>query len=330
MKGNIEYEQKIETKIFNLINKNNLLKGFYSFISDKTMSTRYTYLGYVNSFIEYANKNPNMFTIDDFTGYMLAIQKTNSGERTTSSYRIAVYSALKKYGKYLVASGQLTSNPMDFIDRPKAVENQSTIAKRDVGFLSKKEIPRYINTINKGVGSERSVKRQQEWKERDLAIAMIFLNTGIRCSALMKIDVNSIDFAKQTLVVTDKEEKVHIYDLSVELLNVIKNWIIKREKILNGQHTDALFISNRKVRMDQASIYRVVNKYSSNIKGKHITPHKLRATYGTQLYNETGDIYFVQECMGHSNPKTTEIYIRDTKNTTKKASDIMKNLTCKM
>ena len=70
-----------------------------------------------------------------------------------------------------------------------------------------------------------------------------------------------------------------------------------------------------------------MNKYSSNIKGKHITPHKLRATYGTQLYNATGDIYFVQECMGHSNPKTTEIYIRDTKNTTKKASDIMKNLT---
>jgi site-specific recombinase XerD len=327
MVGNKEYEQKIETKIFNLISKNNLLKGFYSFISDKTMSTKYTYLGYINSFIEHVNKNPQELTLDDFAGYMLFIQKTNDGDKTTSSYRIAVYSALKKYGKYLVASKQLAANPMDYIDRPKAIENQSTISKRNIGYLSKTEIPKYINTINKGVGSERSIKRQQNWKERDLAIAMIFLNTGIRCSALMKIDIDSIDFSNKTLVVTDKEEKVHVYDLSCELLDVIKKWIYKRDQILEGKYCDALFISNRKVRMDQASIYRIVNKYSSNIKGKHITPHKLRATYGTQLYNATGDIYFVQECMGHSNPKTTEIYIRDTKNTTKKASDIMKNLT---
>lgn len=327
MVGNKEYEQKIETKIFNLINKNDLLKGFYSFISDKTMSTRYTYLGYINNFLENVNKIPQELTLDDFAGYMLFIQKTNKGDRTTSSYRIAVYSALKKYGKYLVASKQLTNNPMDYIDRPKAIENQSTISKRSVGYLSKTEIPKYINTINKGTGSTRSIKRQENWKERDLAIAMIFLNTGIRCSALMKIDINSINFNNQTLIVTDKEEKVHIYDLSCELLDIIKQWIYKREQILEGKYCDALFISNRKVRMDQASIYRVIKKYASNIKGKHITPHKLRATYGTQLYNATGDIYFVQKCMGHSNPKTTEIYIRDTKNTTKKASDIMRNLT---
>ena len=50
------------------------------------------------------------------------------------------------------------------------------------------------------------------------------------------------------------------------------------------------------------------------IEGKNITPHKLRATYGTQLYNKTGDLYMVQECMGHSSPTTTELYIRGKKN----------------
>jgi integrase len=79
--------------------------------------------------------------------------------------------------------------------------------------------------------------------------------------------------------------------------------------------------------MDQATIYRIVNKYAANIKDKHITPHKLRATYGTHLYNETKDVYFVQNCMGHSSPKTTETYIRGIKNTTKAASDIMKKIT---
>lgn len=330
MNGNLEYEKKYQRKIDNILESNKSLYGFYSFIGDKSISTIYNYLLDINSFLSYVNnKNVSELNVDDFAGYMMKIQRNKNGERTTSSYRIAVYSALKKYGKYLVASNQLEKNPMDFIDRPKPIESQNTIAKREIGYLSKHEIPKYVKTIEKGIGTERSKKRQKEWKERDLAIVMIFLNTGIRCSALMKIDLDSIDFKNKTLTVTDKESYVNCYELSDELLDIIKGWIIKRDEILKGEKVDALFISNRKTRMDQASIYRIVNKYASNIKGKHITPHKLRATYGTQLYDATKDIYFVQECMKHSNPKTTELYIRGIKNHTKKASDIMKNITIK-
>ena len=73
-------------------------------------------------------------------------------------------------------------------------------------------------------------------------------------------------------------------------------------------------------------MYLLIKKYSAGIDGKNITPHKLRATYGTQLYNKTGDIYFVQDCMGHHSPKTTENYVREKKQNTKKASDIMSKL----
>ena len=79
--------------------------------------------------------------------------------------------------------------------------------------------------------------------------------------------------------------------------------------------------------MDQSSISRVVKKYASEISNKNITPHKLRATYGTQLLKATNDIYFVQDCMGHSNPKTTELYIRGQKQENrKKASEIMSKI----
>lgn len=330
MNGNVEYEKKYQRKIDNILASNRNLYGFYSFIGDKSISTIYNYLLSVSSFLSHTgNKHHGDLNVDDFAGYMMKIQRNKNGERTTSSYRITAYSALKKYGKYLVASNQLEKNPMDFIDRPKPIENQSTMEKREIGYLSKKEIPKYVTSVEYGVGSARSRKRQQEWKERDMAIIMIFLNTGIRCSALMKIDIDSINFENKTLTVTDKESYVNCYELSDELLDIIKAWIVKRNEFLKGENVDALFISNRKTRMDQASIYRIVNKYASNIKGKHITPHKLRATYGTQLYEVTKDIYFVQECMKHSNPKTTELYIRGNKNQTKKASDIMKNITIK-
>lgn len=80
--------------------------------------------------------------------------------------------------------------------------------------------------------------------------------------------------------------------------------------------------------MDQRTISRIVEKYACNIEGKHITPHKLRATYGTQLYAATKDLYFVQSCMGHSNPATTELYIRGQKNSSRQtASELMSNIT---
>lgn len=330
MNGNLEYEYKYQRKIDKLLSENDRLCGFYTFIGNKSISTIYNYLLHINGFLNYVGNKPiKELNIDDFSGYMMKIQKNQKGGSSTSSYKIAAYSALKKYGKYLVASDQLRRNPMDDIDRPKPIESQKTIEKRKIGYLSKKEISKYISSVECGAGSTRSRNRQKNWKERDMAIVMIFLNTGMRCSALMKIDVNSIDFENHTLTVTDKESYVNKYEISDELIDIINLWLVKRKEILNGENVDALFISNRRKRMDQRSIYEIVNKYAEDIKGKHITPHKLRATYGTQLYDATKDIYFVQGCMKHSNPKTTELYIRGKENQTKLASDIMKNITMK-
>lgn len=327
MNGNIEYEKPIERRINGLLERNEELVGFYAFIGDKSPTTTYNYLLFINNFLNYCKKQPEELTIDDFSKYLMFSQIKEDGTKITSSRKIVNYHALKKYGKYLVASGRLEKNPMDSIDRPKAVDSQETIQKREIGYLDKKEISNYINSVKNGAGTDRSVARQEKWKERDLAIIMIFLNTGIRCSALMKLDVNSIDFENKILIVTEKESKVKVCELSDELLDIIKIWLDKREQLLAGVVTEALFISNRKKRMEQHSITKVVKKYACNIEGKNITPHKLRATYGTQLYEATKDIYFVQQCMGHNNPKTTEMYIRGNKNQTKRASDIMKNLT---
>ena len=124
MKGNIEYENKYQKKIDALLEGEPRLRGFYSFIGDKSISTIYNYLLHVNSFLLFTNKNIDKLNIDDFSGYMMKIQTNQKGEKSTSSYRIAAYSALKKYGKYLKSSKQLTDNPMDYIDRPKPIETQ--------------------------------------------------------------------------------------------------------------------------------------------------------------------------------------------------------------
>lgn len=318
MNGVEIYSNQIENRINNLIEENEFdmpyLRGFYYFIKDSlTESSAYKYLGHVIRFMNNVDKEVKDITIDDYLYYL---GSTNKGKST--SYQITVYSALKKFSEYLYISKRNSLNEMEHVKRPKFKESEQTIKKREIGYLDCDEIKSYINTIKNGIGSNYAKARQEKWKERDLAIILIFLTTGIRCSALYKLDISSINFDKHILIVTDKGNKVIEYLLDSEVEKIIKEWLVKRNELQIDKNDQALFVSNMRKRMSVEAISLVVKKYSVEIVGKHITPHKLRATYGTQLYNETHDIRFVQSCMNHNSPKTTELYIRGNQDMDKK------------
>ena len=320
-----EFNKKYIDRINKVLkNQPDYIVGFVNYMSDSALTTKYAYMRDVINFINKVNKPIEELTFDDFSNYISGLEYKENGELVTSSYRVKIYSALKKFNEYLYTTKKISQNYMLYIKKPKTIESQSTILKREKGFLTKNEISKYIHTVERNnINKYRQVGHI--WNQRDMAIIKVFLNTGIRCSALSKLYIASINFNDKTLIVTDKGGKVNEHDLTDDVLDELKEWISIRKNDIKDNST-ALFISNRKRRMDSTSIYNVVKKYSKNISGKNITPHKLRATYGTQLDNETGDIYFVQECMGHSNPKTTELYVRDKKENRKKASDIMEKM----
>lgn len=306
MTGNEAYENQFKSKSENLINKNQdktYLRGFYNFIKGK-YSTKHSYVAAVVRFMDYINKEVNEITLDDYNEYMAEMEKY------TSSYQITVYSALKKFSLYLYKSNKSDIHPMSDVERPDSIEGIETKKKRENGVLDDDEVKRYISCIKNGAGNEKAIVRQKKWIERDTLIITLFLYTGLRCSALYKLNVSNIDFYNKKLIAVDKGGKIPEIILTDEILYYMYEWLEKRKSLLENSEEDALFISNQKNRMDQTSIYRIVTKYAKNITDKHISPHKLRATFGTRLMKKTGDIYFVQECMGHSNPKTTELYIR--------------------
>lgn len=333
MSGVSELNKQGLDRIEKVLNgKENYYRGFINFMNDSSVQTRYYYLCHVCAFMEYVNKEPSTLTFDDFNNYMMKISYKEDGSMMTSSYRINIYSALKKFNEYLCVSGKLNKNTQFFmrdIKRPKQKESKETIEKREKSFLTEREIQKCVDQIDSYMDSDQS-----GWIFRDKAIIYTLLTTGIRNSALRALDVGDVDLKNNTLTVTDKGGKVKTYQMSENLACAIDNWLIVRDVLADPemyeegkyQETNALFISQRRTRMSTVALNKVVQKYASEIDGKHITPHKLRATYGTQLYNKTGDIYFVQQCMGHSNPKTTELYVREKKQNTKRASDIMDKL----
>ena len=320
MSGIQEYNTKWENRINEKIKEYPELKGYANYIKGThAMSTNCQYINRVIEFLNFTNKSLSELSFDDYINYLASLKG-----KTTSSYQRTVFYALKRFSEYLMYSNKNTSNPMQMIKPPKNIESIETKQKREKGFLTKEEVNITLSTVKTGIGNHRALLRQENWRERDLAIIYVFLSTGMRLSALIKLDINNINWEESSIIVTDKGNKVHNYILPLNVIEVLKKWVDKRNILLDGKQEEALFISNRRKRIGVNAVSDIVKKYSSNIKGKQISPHKLRATYGTHLYNETRDIKFVQDQMGHSNPKTTELYIRGNKDADRrKASDIM-------
>ena len=312
------HDIRIDDKIDAFINNNSdkpYLQGFRYFLGGMMESSVYKYLTYIKSFMDFTNKNPEDLRLDDYTVYLGSIKK-----RTSSSYQIATYSAMKKFSKYLKANQINDMDPMIFVDRPKKIETIESQEKRNKGFLNKSEIKSIIKNVEDGVGTERQKQFQEKTKERDLAIIMVFLSTGMRASALCNLNVDNVDNENHSIVVRDKGAKIHEYILADEAWVALENWI--RIRYTNS---NALFVGRTGKRLGYDGVHDLVKKYA-NMNNKNITPHKLRATYATQLYNATKDIHFVQKCMDHASPSTTALYIRGQDNETKEASEIMNNL----
>lgn len=299
-------------KYLNLINnaiedESENIKNFVYFISNLSIKTRYAYVLDVINFIHFSNKKEKELCLNDFTKYMSKIQYKENGEETTSSYRIAVYSSLKKYCKFLYSTGVIATNYMDSVDRPKAIESQKTKEKRKNAYLDEKEIKQYLSNVEDRKNFKKG-KPSKRWSSRDKAITKLFLSTGMRCSALVMIDVNDVNLEKGIVQVTEKGGKTNDYLLPKTTIEEIRSWINFRSEMII-EDTDALFVSKYRKRLSTTSVSDIVKKYGKDI--KPLTPHKLRASYGTLLYEKTGDIYEVQKCMIHSSSKTTQLYIRD-------------------
>ena len=326
MSGIKEIAKQNIDRIENVLNgKPDYFRGFVNFMNDSSIQTKYYYLNHICAFMEYVNKNPEDLSFDDFNNYMMKISYKEDGTEMTSSYRINIYSSLKKFNEYLYVSKRINQNYMLYIKRPKPKESQETIIKREKGYLTEKELAKYLEVIEDKIEINNDI-----WSRRDRAIIYTLLTTGMRNTALRMLDVSDVDLNKKILTVTDKGGKVITYDMSQKLCSAIDSWLLFRNECVmyesKDQNCKALFVSQQKKRMSSVTLKNIVKKYAVDINGKNITPHKLRATYGTQLYNKTGDIYFVQQCMGHTNPKTTELYVRERKQNTKRASDIMDKL----
>lgn len=312
-----------------LIQKNmdkTYLVSYRNELNQQEMSPRtiYNYMTYSVKLLDNCNKQPQELLRSDYINYMASLTGGNS-------QKLITYSALRKFSKYLFLENICFEDFMSTIKKPKQKESTETIVKRENGFLTQEEISIYLANVKNGVGSKRSQSYQKKWRERDLALVQLLLNTGIRISAVNQLDIEDINFENGFVYVPEKGDKTRKILLNKEVLTCLGEWLKIRKKMLDEKNVDnepALFISAQYRRMTVKAMQDLTIKYGENIDGKTLSPHKLRATFGTQVYNATGNIYLTQQAMGHSSVITTERYIREPKDDASfQAASVMEKLT---
>ena len=145
-------------------------------------------------------------------------------------------------------------------------------------------------------------------KYRDIAIITLLLGTGVRISELVGLNLSDVDFKNNGIRILRKGGNEMIVYFGSEVEAALKDYLeISRNAITPvAGHEEALFLSGQRKRISVDAVEKMVKKYASAVSVKTITPHKLRSTYGTALYRETGDIYLVADVLGHADVNTTK------------------------
>lgn len=275
--------------------------------------TQYEYLKDIQTFMDYSRKkfnkvnitvsDLNKYTKTDFEEYFEYLEHYEKNDKTYSNSRISIkrkMSALRHFFAYLFENDMIKSDDIRKVEIPK-------IYNKEIIRLEKTEKKYFLNQIKRFDNMTTKEKQYHKLQiDRDLAIVYLLLSTGIRVSECTEIDMSDLNIKDCSVRITRKggnESIVYFSDEAAEYIKEYLNWRYEQTDI----ETDALFLSSRKTRLCARAIEIIIKKYAQKaIPNKHITPHKLRATYATDLYNATGDIYLVAENLGHKDITTTK------------------------
>ena len=244
----------------------------------------------------------------DLEEYLVYLKLYEKGDRLEMNGERGLkrkMSALRSFYAYFYKRERIETNPTLLVDMPK-------IHEKDIIFLDPDEVAILLDYVEHAgdrlTGQEKVY--YEKTKERDLAIITLLLGTGIRVSECVGLDLEDVDFRSNGIHVTRKGGKEMTVYFGEEVEKAIKAYLPVRSAVTpvaGNEH--ALFFSVQRKRIGVRTVENLVKKYARHVTtAKKITPHKLRSTYGTSLYRETGDIYLVAQVLGHNDVNTTRAH----------------------
>ena len=204
----------------------------------------------------------------------LTFMNSQKDYKATTLHRMI--STLSSFYRFLFSHGAITQNPMAGIERPR-------IKEQELRYLKHSQVLRLIASIP---------------DERDRLIVRTIYATGVRVSELSQMNIEDVDFDEQTIRVKGKGGKIRTVFIDPETLREFEPFIGNR---IEGP----LFIGQQGHHISPRAVQHIFKKYAP----PGITPHKIRHSYASELYRRSKNLRVVQENLGHTSIKTTEIYL---------------------
>ncbi|MBB3111248.1 site-specific recombinase XerD [Paenibacillus phyllosphaerae] len=280
----------------------------------------------------------HMDSIDNFKMF-LATSREHSNSRTTITRKLSSLRSLFHYLSQIAEDDQfyplLKRNVMAKVSIKRTSKPKDTAAKLEGKLLQEQEIDEFIRFINEDYAAEVAGNKQALYaythnRVRDTCIISLILNSGIRVSELINMNVDDIDLKKKLIYVYRKGNNDDTFKTPVyfrqEATREIQQYLSMRDTHYKAPKREkALFlaIANGKKegsRMTKRAIQEMVIKYAKRFGKPYLSVHKLRHSFATDYYLRN-DLYKTQEQLGHASPDTTQIYAHLTDKTMSEAID---------
>lgn len=239
--------------------------------------------------------------IQDYLAYVSLYQKDGKDITNDERGKARKLSALRSFYNYFYENEMIEKNPASLVPLPKRHE-------KAIIRLEPNEVAILLDQVEDGSKlTKKELEYHKKTKVRDIALLTLLLGTGIRVSECVGLDISDVDFDVNGIKIRRKGGYEAVIYFGEEVETALLDYLEERERIIPAEgHENALFLSLQNRRIAVRSVENLVKKYASRVTTlKKITPHKLRSTYGTTLYRETGDIYLVADVLGHKDVNTT-------------------------
>lgn len=259
----------------------------------------------------------NPLDMQEYMSYLRLYEEDGEMVHNEAMSRARKLSSLRSFFQYLFVYKDLKTNVAKLIDTPRINH------KKKQQLTDEKAINLLENT-KATVGKETAQKYLERTKYRDIAIITTLIYTGMRVSELCNLDLDDIHRDTLTILVTRKGGKQDEVMMNNEVRKAIDQYI-DFERNSYDDANRALFLSSRRAagnRLTTRAVELIIKKYGDTI-GEHVTPHTLRRTFGTKLYNQTGDPYLTATALGHENIQTTVEYYASIE---EKRKDLIRNV----
>ena len=274
------------------------LRVFFEFIQRENPSLKNTSIrDFPISILERIGRED----IEEYLDFLTYYEKDGQVFTNDARGKARKLSAVRSLFKYFYTSEILTKDVTALVPLPKLHE-------KPIVRLDSDEVAKMLMKADSGAELTRSQQRfHDKTRLRDMAILTLLLGTGIRVSECVGLDLDDLDFREKGMLVHRKGGSESIVYFGDEVEAALKDYLEQRKQILPKEgHEKALFLSLQNRRITVRAVENLVKKYAGLATSlKKIAPHKLRSTYGTSLYRETGDIYLVADVLGHKDVNTT-------------------------